>query len=137
MNMQTVSTVEESSAVEGAVQKQRTFNLSSGTEMALLTGCQDRHYAIGLATALASKGLDLDIIGSDEIDGPELHADPNLQFLNFRKGHSNNANVVQKIWKLLAYYAKLLRYAARPRPKIVHILWNYKLELFDRTILML
>ena len=35
------------------------------------------------------------------------------------------------------YYAKLIRYAATAKPKIFHILWNNKFELFDRTVLML
>ena len=38
---------------------------------------------------------------------------------------------------MLEYYAKLIRYAARSQPKILHILWNNKIEAFDRTILML
>ena len=135
--MLTNSLTEESSANEVEVQKQRIPISQPGIETALLTGCQDRHYAFGLAMALASKGVLLDIIGSDEIDSPELHTAPNLRFLNFRKGHSTNASLAQKLWKLLVYYAKLIRYVARPRPKILHILWNYKLELFDRTILML
>ncbi|MBZ5679306.1 MAG: glycosyltransferase family 4 protein [Acidobacteriia bacterium] len=135
--MQTNSVTEESSANEVEIQKQTIPNSPLGIEMALLTGCQDRHYAFGLAMALVSKGVYLDVIGSDEIDSPELHNTPNLRFLNFRGGQSNNANFVQKLWKLLVYYAKLIRYAARSRPRILHILWNYKLELFDRTILML
>jgi D-inositol-3-phosphate glycosyltransferase len=137
MIMQTNSVAEESSAEQVEVQKQAVPDSLLGIEIGLLTGCQDRHYAFGLAMALASKGVFLDIIGSDEIDSPELHTTPNLHFLNFRKGQSNNANFAQKLWKLLGYYAKLIRYVARFRPKILHILWNYKLELFDRTILML
>jgi len=35
------------------------------------------------------------------------------------------------------YYAKLIRYAATAKPKIFHILWNNKFELFDRTLLTL
>ncbi len=35
------------------------------------------------------------------------------------------------------YYAKLIRYAATAKPRIFHILWNNKFELFDRTLLML
>jgi D-inositol-3-phosphate glycosyltransferase len=134
---QTNSVTEESSANEVDVRKQTILSSQVGIEMALLTGCQDRHYAFGLAMALASKGVFLDIIGSDEIDSPELHTAPNLHFLNFREGQSNHANLVQKLWKLLVYYAKLIRYVARSRPKILHILWNYKLEFFDRTALML
>jgi glycosyltransferase involved in cell wall biosynthesis len=38
---------------------------------------------------------------------------------------------------VLVYYWKLIRYAAGSRAKILHILWNNKIELFDRTILML
>ncbi len=133
MTIQMTSLAEEFSANEVEVRRQTIPNLPPGIEMALLTGCQDRHYAFGLAMALASKGVFLDIIGSDEIDSPELHSAPNLHFLNFREGQSDNANFVQKVWKLLVYYAKLIRYAARSRPKMVHILWNYKLELFDRT----
>jgi glycosyltransferase involved in cell wall biosynthesis len=37
----------------------------------------------------------------------------------------------------VVYYARLIRYAARSKPRILHILWNNKVELFDRTLLML
>jgi glycosyltransferase involved in cell wall biosynthesis len=135
--MRTSSVAEESSANEVEIQKKAMPNSPPGIEAALLTGCQDRHYAFGLAMALVSKGVSLDVIGSDEIDSPELHTAPNLRFLNFRGGQSNHANLVQKLWKLLVYYAKLIRYVARSRAKILHILWNNKLEFFDRTALML
>lgn len=137
MIMQSNSAVEEASAAEAEVQKQTMNNSPSAIGMALLTGCQDRHYAFGLATALASKGVYLDIIGSNEIDSPELHTTPNVRFLNFRRGQSDNATFAQKLSNLVVYYAKLIRYVARPRPRILHILWNYKLEFADRTILML
>jgi len=87
--------------------------------------------------ALVARGARVDVIGSDEIDSPELHTLANLRFFNFRRNQNDRANLVQKIWKLLIYYARLVRYAARSRSKIFHILWNYKLELFDRTVLML
>ena len=137
MNMQTSSVVEESSNKEVGDRKQATPNSALGMEIGLLTGCQDRPYAFGLAMALISKAVHLDIIGSDEIDSPELHATPNLRFLNFRGSQRNHANFVEKLSKLLVYYAKLTRYAARPKPTILHILWNNKFEFFDRTILML
>ena len=49
-------------------------------EVALLTGCQDRPYAFGLAMALVAKGVHVDEIGSDNEDSPELHLTPNLRF---------------------------------------------------------
>lgn len=136
MIMPTRSVAEVSPAKEVQVQKQMMPKARSGVEIGLLTGCLDRPYAFGLAMGLVSQGVSLDIIGSDEIDSPELHATSNLQFLNFR-GSQRNANFAEKLWKLLVYYVRLVRYAARSKPKVLHILWNGKFEYFDRTILML
>ena len=44
---------------------------------------------------------------------------------------------MEKLSKVLLYYVTLVRYVAHSSPKILHILWNNKFELFDRTILML
>jgi glycosyltransferase involved in cell wall biosynthesis len=119
------------------LQTQAKLNSSSRIQVGLLTGCQDRPYAFGLAMALISKGAHLDIIGSDEIDSYELHKTPNLRFLNFRGDQKNTFNFVEKLSNLLVYYAKLIRYATDSNPPILHILWNNKFELLDRTILML
>jgi glycosyltransferase involved in cell wall biosynthesis len=135
--MQTSSVVEESSAEDVEVQKLTVPDSLPGSEIGLLTGCQDRPYAFGLAMALIAKGIRLDIIGSDEIDSPELHATPNLRFLNLRGSQRNYANFTDKLWKLLVYYVRLMLYAARSQPKTLHILWNNKFEFFDRTILMI
>ena len=135
--MQTSSVAEESSAKEVEVKKQVVSNPQLGIEIGLLTGCQDRPYAFGLAMALISKGVDLDIIGGDEIDSRELHTTPRLRFLNFRGDQKKQGNIAMKFWKLLDYYAKLIRYAARCKPKVLHILWNNKVEILDRSILML
>ena len=95
------SVAEKPSGREGEVQKQERSNSSSRIEVALLTGCQDRHYAFGLATALVSKNMYLDVIGSDEIDSPELHTLPKLRLFNFRNGQGDDAKLVEKLWKLL------------------------------------
>jgi D-inositol-3-phosphate glycosyltransferase len=113
-----------------------TLRSGPGIKVGLLTGCQDKHYAIALARGLASEGIDLDVIGSDEVDSPELHTTPNLRFLNLRGSQRNNANFAQKLVKLCRYYLSLLRYVSRLEPKVLHILWNNELEIFDRTILM-
>jgi glycosyltransferase involved in cell wall biosynthesis len=90
-----------------------------------------------LALALVSKGVSVDVIGGDEVDSPEFHTTPNLRFLNFRGSQRQDVKFTKKLWRLLVYYARLVRYAARTKPKIFHILWNNKFEFFDRTILML
>jgi D-inositol-3-phosphate glycosyltransferase len=137
MVKQTSGVAEESFVKNVEVRKEVIPNPQLGIEVGLLTGCQDRPYAFGLALALISQGVNLEIIGGDEIDSPELHTTPRLRFLNFRGNQKNQGNFAVKLWKLLDYYAKLIRYAARSDPKVLHILWNNKIEVFDRTILML
>jgi glycosyltransferase involved in cell wall biosynthesis len=105
-------------------------------EVALLTGCQDKSYAIGLATALSSKGVRTDVIGNDRVDSHEYHSTPNLKFLNLGGIQDDDASFLSKLHSLLNYYARLIRYVTFARPRVLHILWNSKFEYFDRTILM-
>lgn len=103
---------------------------------ALLTGGFDKPYTFGLAMALSSKGVSLDVIGGDDVDSPEMRVTPQLTFFNLR-GNKGDVSLARKILRVLAYYGRLIRYAAAARPKIFHILWNNKFEFFDRTLLML
>jgi glycosyltransferase involved in cell wall biosynthesis len=105
-------------------------------EIGLLTGGFDRPYAFGLAMALASKGIVLDVIGSDEVDSPEMHTTPQVNFVNLQGNPRQKASLGKKLWRLFILYARLIRYAATARPRIFHILWNYKIQAFDRTVLM-
>ena len=109
---------------------------TSALRVAVLTGCQDRHYACGLVMALAAASASVDVIGSDDIDSHEMHETANVRFHNFGRGQSSRMNLVQKLWRVFVYYANLLAFALRPSPPVFHILWNYKLELFDRTVQM-
>jgi len=105
--------------------------------IALLTGGDDRPYALGLTSALVEAGIVVEFIGSDRVDGPELHGTPWVRFLNLRGDQSEHAPLATKMQRLLAYYGRLIRYAMTARPRIFHILWNNKFECFDRTLLML
>ncbi len=103
----------------------------------LLTGGVDRPYVYGLTDTLSSMGMSIDLIGSDELDEPDLRNMAGVNFLNLRGDQRPNAGIVAKVFRVLAYYSKLIAYAASAPPKIFHILWNNKLETFDRTFLML
>jgi glycosyltransferase involved in cell wall biosynthesis len=48
-----------------------------------------------------------------------------------------DVGLAKKVWRILSYYARLIRYASTARPKVFHILWNNKFQFFDRTVLML
>jgi D-inositol-3-phosphate glycosyltransferase len=105
-------------------------------KVAVLTGGFDKPYALGLVTALACKGVALDVIGSDEVDSPEMHSTPGVSFLNLQ-GSQEVTGLTSKMLRVLIYYARLIWYAAISEAKIFHILWNNKLQYFDRTALML
>jgi glycosyltransferase involved in cell wall biosynthesis len=86
---------------------------------------------------LVSRGVTLDLIGGDEVDSPEMRTTPNLNYYNLRRNGRRSAGYVAKIWRVLSYYGRLIRYAATAKPAVFHILWNNKFESFDRTLLML
>ena len=109
----------------------------SKIEVALLTGGGDRPYAYGLTMELISRGVGIDLIGSDDLDFPEFRGKAGLNFLNLRGSQKPEASLVSKITRISLFYVKLLRYVIAAKPKIFHILWNNKFQFFDRTLLTL
>ena len=105
-------------------------------QVALLTGGGDKHDAWGVARALASKDVSVDLIGSDELNCPELQDSSRVTFLNLRGSQLESATRWEKVSRVLRYYARLIRYASTSGPRVFHILWNNKFETFDRTLLM-
>jgi glycosyltransferase involved in cell wall biosynthesis len=105
--------------------------------VSLLTGGIDQPYAFGLATALLAKGAAVDLIGGDHLDCPEFRDKRGVLFLNLRGAQRPDASFARKVYREIAYYVKLIRYAWSAKPKIFHILWNNKFPLFDRTLLTL
>jgi hypothetical protein len=128
---------EEDKQILEAASKPKAPLSTPNIGVSLLTGGGDRHYAFGLATALIAKGATLDFIGSDDLDCPEFHSMPGMNFLNLRGDQHPDAGMMRKVARVSAYYAKLIGYAALAKPRIFHILWNNKFEFFDRTLLML
>src|SRR5208282_1757358 len=64
---------------------------------ALLTGGGDKPYVFGLGTALASNGTVFDLIGSDDLDFPELRGNPGVKFLNLRGNQRPDVSFVSKM----------------------------------------
>src|ERR1700743_1422424 len=124
--------------IPDALSSAAAFHASAGyIEAVILTGCQDRPYAYGLAMALVAKGVRVELIGSDEIDSAELHRTQQLQFINLRGRLTQYDGAAKKLWLFVVYYLRLIGYVMRSKPKVLHILWNSKFEYFDRTLLMI
>jgi D-inositol-3-phosphate glycosyltransferase len=104
--------------------------------ISILTGGSDPSYLYGLATGLMAQGLVLDVLGNNEqLEFPDLVNHPNFNFFNLRGDQRSDAPLFVKARRIVAFYVRLIRYAATARPQIFHILWNNKFELFDRTVL--
>src|SRR5437867_3691828 len=87
--------------------------------IALLTGGRDKPYALGMAAALTAIGITVDFIGSDEVASPELIQNRHVRFLNYRDQRSD-AGLVAKMFRVMAYYWRLIRYAATTEVKVFH-----------------
>lgn len=105
--------------------------------VSLLTGGDDRPYALGMTSALVAHGISVDFIGSDKLNADELHRTPFIAFMNLRGDQTEDVPLRRKFVRILTYYARLAKYVIRSEPRIFHILWNNKFEHFDRTLLML
>lgn len=112
-------------------------NEHTETEVSLLTGGRDRPYVFGLVNALLLKGTTIDLVGSDDLIFEELSKFSGLRFLNLKGSSRSDVAFRAKVWRILAYYFRLIGYVSRAKPKIFHILWNNKFEILDRTLFML
>ena len=87
--------------------------------------------------ALISKGVCVDFVGGDEVDSPELHGTPKVNFFNLRGKLRRDAGLAvgevlaEKAVRVLIYYGRLIRYAAVATPKVFHVLWNNRFECFE------
>jgi glycosyltransferase involved in cell wall biosynthesis len=107
------------------------------TAVSVLTGAQDKSYAIGLTMALVARGVAVEYVGSDLVDDAKLHGNALIRFLNLRGSQREDAGAVAKALRVWRYYVRLLAYAVCAKPRVFHILWNNKFDFLDRTALML
>jgi glycosyltransferase involved in cell wall biosynthesis len=104
---------------------------------AILTGGIDPHYAAGLTTALAAEHVEIDLITGTDLASFNAIASPTTHLMPFYGTGQPGRRPLQKLLNCLRVYYRLARYAAAPSPRVFHILWNYKLAIFDRTLLMM
>ena len=126
-----------STLIEEIVGMTPHLEVPTALKVALLTGGVDRPYAFGLAMALAAQNVQVDVIGNDVVDSPEMHHTANIAFLNLWPARQAKPSILGKMSRTLRHYISLIRYATGARPRVFHILWNSKIQLFDRTLLML
>jgi D-inositol-3-phosphate glycosyltransferase len=103
--------------------------------VSLLTGGDDPNYAVPLATALADRGIAVEFVGNDQMEGVSSLRRAGIEYLNLRGNQDPGARLVTKVVRVMRYYQRLTHYAHRTRSRLFHILWLNKFELLDRTLL--
>src|SRR4051812_30771334 len=93
------------------------------SRVAILTGGRDPHYALGLASALAAQGIQIELVGGDEIAKTEFKSHSSTRFVVIRR-QGPAANKFTKVLRVIIYYCRLIHYVACTRCPILHILWN-------------
>jgi len=103
--------------------------------VSVLTGGGDTHYAIPLTVALSRRGLDVEVVGSDEFLASEEFRQAGLRFINAHGDMRSGRPLYKKVLRVLREYLAVVAYAATADTEVLHILWHNKFKLFDRIVL--
>jgi glycosyltransferase involved in cell wall biosynthesis len=76
-------------------------------------------------------------IGGDAFRDADIFKNNNVCFYNLRESQSSNATITEKMFRVLKYYIRLIRYAWQSDTVLFHIQWLNRFLFFDRTILNL
>ena len=98
-------------------------------------GGGDTYYELGLLSGLISQGLVVDYIGSDRLKGADVLRDEKVNFYNLRGDQNPNAPLRNKLFRVVNYYFKLMKYSINTNSKLFHIQWPDKFVYFDRSFL--
>lgn len=101
----------------------------------LAGGGGDTYYELGILSGLITKGIHVDFIGSDYLKDAAVLSNENISFYNLRGDQNLNAPIKEKVFRILRYYLRLIRYAFITDSKLFHIQWCTKFVHFDRTLL--
>ena len=105
--------------------------------VALFTGGIDKHYAAGLSKSLAAERIAVELIGNSEMKEEQSAQVPNVTLVSLYETLAGKKGRIRKLLAAFRVYVRLMRYATSSSASVFHILWNYKLPVFDRTLLLL
>lgn len=93
------------------------------------------HYVLGLTSGLSLTGIKIDFIGSDIFKGAQILNHENITFYNLRGDQDPSSPIWIKITRIIKFYYRMMKYAAKTDSEIFHIQWLNKFALLDSTLL--
>src|SRR5437879_1431753 len=77
----------------------RAHNMQSTTlrktAVAILTGGRDPHYALGLASAVAAQGVQIDLVGGDHMAETQFESHSSIKFVVIREQGPTDSQLVK------------------------------------------
>jgi len=95
------------------------------------------HYEVGLISGLIERGVQLEVIGGDDLANLPIVSNPRVGFRNLHGGSCPNSSTWRKALRIVGVYLKLIWHAAVTESQVMHIQWSYKFAFLDRTFLNL
>lgn len=101
----------------------------------IAAGGGDLYYELGLCLGVVSNGVHVDYIGSDSVRNANVWKKENVTFINLRGSQDPAANMARKLFRILIFYFRLIKYAWKTDSRLFHIQWPNKFVHFDRIFL--
>ena len=101
--------------------------------ISILTGGRDPHYAMGLLWGLLGTPLTIDFVANRAMRGEQDGRRGAVRYVDLYP--STDATGLRRVAAIIRTYVALVRYVAWTRNPIIHILWYYKFEVLDNTVL--
>lgn len=106
-------------------------------KVSILNASGQTDYMYGLVSGLAQLGhLYIEVIHNDRSIGL-FDSLSSVRFLNLVGDYRHDVPVRQKVFRLLRYYFRLIKYAATTDSKVFHIQWLSRFQFFEQTFLTL
>lgn len=106
-------------------------------KIAILGGQYAPHYTIGLLSGLLPHDIEIDVIGNPELRQYDIFKHPQITYREIRGAANPDDGLLKKIWRVLRFYWRLMKYAVSTEITIFHIQWFDKLEKFEKAIFVL
>lgn len=104
-------------------------------KITLLNSADFRSYSLSMLEALVARGINVDLIGNDDLISAPIMKAATVNYFNLRGDQNPRSPKWKKVMRVIIFYYRLVNYAARTDSLLFHMQCHNKFILFDRTLL--